>query len=231
MTTLGASGRSNRSPRQLFAICLLYFVVTVAYGWLNPLFEAPDEHWHYFTAQYIADTGALPVVETEYDEWLSQEAAQPPLYYLLGALLIAPIDTGGAREQVWPNPFAWPGDASRLTNVNLFVHTDMEAFPWRGYALAAHLLRLFSTLLGLGTLLLIYASGRLLWPHSHHIPLLATGLVAFLPQYNFLHAAISNDTLIIFLASATLFRLMSWRTPTTLSRWSIMGTASIDLAR
>ena len=52
-----------------------------AYGVLNPLFEAPDEHWHFFTAESIAQTGRLPRVEAPPDEWLGQEAAQPPLYY------------------------------------------------------------------------------------------------------------------------------------------------------
>ncbi|MEZ4517411.1 MAG: hypothetical protein R3C44_11470 [Chloroflexota bacterium] len=32
----------------------------------------------------------------------------------------------------------------------------------------------------------------------------ATGLVAFLPQFNFIHASITNDTLITFLATAAL---------------------------
>ena len=31
-----------------------YLLVTLAYGVVNPLFEAPDEHWHFFTADYDA---------------------------------------------------------------------------------------------------------------------------------------------------------------------------------
>ncbi|MDV7390948.1 DUF2142 domain-containing protein, partial [Arthrospira platensis SPKY1] len=199
-----------RRPRfVLAAILALYLLLTAAYGVVNPLFEAPDEHWHYFTAQSIADTRRLPSVPAAgYDEWLSQEAAQPPLYYLLGALLIAPIDTAGAREQVWLNPFASVGDASVLTNINRAVQTPAAEWPWRGYALAAHLLRLFSTLLGLGTLLCVYANGRLLRPADPRRALLATGLVAFLPQFNFLHASITNDTLIIFLSSLALWQLL-----------------------
>ena len=38
-------------------ILLGYLAVTLAYGALNPLFEAPDEHWHFFTAAHIADNG------------------------------------------------------------------------------------------------------------------------------------------------------------------------------
>ncbi|HQF70913.1 MAG TPA: hypothetical protein PLH39_06500, partial [Promineifilum sp.] len=133
----------TRERRLLALILLGYLVVTLAYGAVNPLFEAPDEHWHFFTAESIARTGRLPRVETPPDEWLGQEAAQPPLYYLLGAALIAPIDTGGAREAVWLNPFAWIGDASALNNVNRMVHPPEERWPWQGYVLAGHVLRVF----------------------------------------------------------------------------------------
>jgi len=200
----------RRAP--LVLILLLYLLITIGYGIANPLFEAPDEHSHYFTAQYIADNRRLPVVEADYDEWMGQEAAQPPLYYLLGAPIVAAVGAVGAREQVWLNPFASIGDASALNNLNWVVHTPAEDWPWTGFALAAHLLRLVSTLFGLGTLLCIYAAGRLLWPDDTVPALLATALVAFLPQFNFIHATITNDTLITLLASATLVQLLDlWR--------------------
>jgi hypothetical protein len=189
-----------------------YLAITLAYGFINPLFEAPDEHWHYFTADYIVNEGRLPIVETPPDEFLGQEAAQPPLYYLIGAAVIAPIDTNGGREAVWLNPFAWIGNADALNNINRMVHTPEEAWPWQGYTLAAHLLRVLSTLFGMGTLLAIFGSGRLLWPESTTRPLMATALVAFLPQFNFIHASITNDTLITFLCSLGLYQLIwFWR--------------------
>ena len=146
-------------------------------------------------------TGRLPRVTEPPDAWLGQEAAQPPLYYLLGAALIAPIDTTGARAAVWLNPFAWIGDASALTNINRMVHPPGEAGPWTGHVLAAHVLRVFSTLLGLGTLLAVYGSARVLWPASRTRVIMAPALLAFLPQFNFIHASITNDALIAFLCS------------------------------
>ena len=203
----------NRRRAMLALILLGYLLLTLAYGAVNPLFEAPDEHWHFFTAVSIADTGRLPRVEDPPDEFLGQEAAQPPLYYLLGAALLAPFDTTGWRAAIWENPYAWIGDASALTNVNRMVHTPAEAWPWQGWALAAHLLRVLSTLFGLGTLLCIYGSARWLWPDSTTRPLLATALVAFLPQFNFIHATVSNDALITLLCSLALYQLVRlWQT-------------------
>ncbi len=78
----------------LALILAAYLVITLAYGVINPLFESPDEHMHYFTMQYLVDNGRLPAVApgNEYDQWMGQEAAQPPLYYLLGSALIAPLN-------------------------------------------------------------------------------------------------------------------------------------------
>ncbi len=204
----------GEKAQAVWLIGALYLLLALAYGAVNPLFEAPDEHWHYFTAQSIAEEGRLPRVSEPPDPWLGQEAAQPPLYYILGALIVAPFDTSAARELVWPNPRAALGDASAIHNVNAFVHGPWEAWPWRGYALAAHLLRAFSSLLGLGTLLFIYGSARELWPGRRRRALLAMALVAFLPQFLFIHSAVTNDALITLLCAAALWQLLRlWRVP------------------
>ncbi|MCA9934802.1 MAG: phospholipid carrier-dependent glycosyltransferase [Ardenticatenaceae bacterium] len=197
--------------RPLYGILAAYVLLTLAYGVVNPLFEAPDEHWHFFTAVAIKENGRLPIASADTDDnLLKQEAAQPPLYYALGALLIAPVDTSAAADEVWLNPYASVGDASALTNRNRAIHTPLEAWPWRGYALAAHILRIFSTLLGAGTLLFIYKSARLIWPHEPEYAWLGTAVIAFLPQFNFLHASITNDALIVFLSSAAAYQLLAF---------------------
>lgn len=199
-----------KSHRWLLLLILsIYLLLTIGYGIRNPLFEAPDEHFHFFTAQSISESNSLPFVDTNPDPWMAQEAAQPPLYYLISALIIRPIDTQEAKELVWLNPRVQLGDASSPTNINAFVHTSTEDWPWDGFVLAAHLLRMFSTILGLGTLLCIYGSGRLVWPQNPERALLATATVAFIPQFSFLHGSISNDTLIIFLCAIVIWQLVA----------------------
>lgn len=193
------------SFKPVHLILFLYGLLVVGYGWLNPLFEAPDEHHHYFTVEYIATHWQLPAVTASADGWMRQEAAQPPLYYLLGAALITPlrVDPAGTRAAIQTNPYVQLGDPTVTLNFNAFIH-QAEA----SYALAAHLLRLLSGLMGAGTLLSIYASGRLLWPARPERAWLAMGLVAFLPQFLFIQAAISNDPLITLLCAATLWQLL-----------------------
>ncbi len=209
-----------RYRKWLLAVILLaYSLITIGYGRINPLFEAPDEHHHFFTVLYVAENGRLPTADPA-DDWLRQEAAQPPLYYLLGSLFVRGASSAAAQAHIWPNPHAALGDASALTNLNRFVHPQ----PAPDYARFAYRLRLLSTLLGLGTLLCIYGGGRQLWPHQPDIALLSAGLVAFLPQFNFLHSAISNDVLVIFLASAVLWQLVRlWQTAVTYPRLLLLG--------
>jgi hypothetical protein len=227
----------------LVAILTLYLLLAVGYGIATPLFETPDEHLHFFTADFIAREKRLPVIGDE--GLMGQEAAQPPLYYVLGALLIRPIDTTGAIGLLWPNPrtdtSATAGNlfggaltdpdnrrgeslAGQPINVNMFVHGPAEAWPWRGYALAAHVLRFFSALIGLGTLLCIHAAAAVVWPRDDLRPLLATALVAFLPQFAFLHGGVNNDTAITFFSAAALWQLLRLRyEPPTPRRYLLLG--------
>jgi 4-amino-4-deoxy-L-arabinose transferase-like glycosyltransferase len=209
---------SRRLHRLLLLLILaVYAILAVGYGLVTPLFEAPDEHLHYFTADFIAREGRIPKIGDP--GRMGQEAAQPPLYYVLGALLVRTAGAHAIEQPLWHNPQADPEDPrgeSRATpplNVNMFVHGPVEAWPWQGYALAAHLIRLLSALFGLGTLLCIFGAGRVVWPLAPGRALLATALVAFLPQFAFLHGAVSNDPAIIFFSAAAIYQLLRVTTP------------------
>ena len=229
------------TDRFLTVILLAYLLITLGYGVVNPLFEAPDEHHHFFTALHIAETGTWPPADET--TLARQEAAQPPLYYLLVALIIAPLDTSNAAAALWSNPYVQAGISDSPANSNAFVHTPREDWPWHGWVLAAHLARMVSTLLGVGTLVCVYGVAKTLWdknsgeltgtqrnsrelkgiqkthPHSPltaHWSLLPVALVAFLPQFNFIHASISNDSLITFLCAAALWQMVRI--------WQLIGT-------
>ena len=221
-STAHQSSHLAHPKRWLGLILILYLLLAAAYGAANPLFEAPDENHHYFNVQQIVATGKLPVVTP--DSLAQQEAAQPPLYYLLAAWLIAPLKPDADSGDMWPNPNIHFSHERTTQNINAFVHMPVEAWPWQGYVLAVHLLRLLSTFLGLGTLLCMYASGRLLLPAEWEFALLAVGLTAFLPQYLFLHSAISNDSLIIFLSTAVLWQLVRiWQKGVTMTGLVTLG--------
>lgn len=208
----------------LLLILALYLALAIGYNIVNPLFEAPDEHLHFFAAQHIADTGRLPSTRDPASAPAWQAAAHPPLYYLLSAPIIGPIKATGAEKKLWMNPRVRWGDSEAGDNVNTFIHTPTEEWPWSGYVLAGHLIRAFSTFLGLGTLLFIFGGVRLFWKASVLPALLVTALVAFLPQYIFLHASASNDPLIIFLSTFALWQLLRiWFHGLSHSRLIVLG--------
>ena len=188
-------------PWGLVAILAAFVLVALLYGITNPIFEAPDEIQHFYYVRHIARTGTLAVQTPEQVELYRQEGSQPPLYYLLGAALTAWIDTNDAEAIIHENPHVNLGVPQAFGNKNAIVHTHAEAFPYRGVPLAAHLLRLISIALGALTVLAAYALGRELFPDRQPVALLAAAITAFLPQFLFISAAVSNDIAVSATAS------------------------------
>lgn len=189
-------------------ILLAYLLLGILYSVASPLFEAADEQNHYPFAQHLATGGGLPVQRAGQATLWAQEGSQPPLYYAAGALLTAWLPTGDLPDLLYRNPHDRRGVAGTPDNANMYIHTDREAFPWHGTALAVHLLRLFSVLLGAGTVLCTYLIARRLFPDRPAIPLTAMALNAFIPMFLFISASVDNDNLVVFLASVALLMLV-----------------------
>src|SRR5690606_32578831 len=80
--------------------------------------------------------------------------------------------------------------------------TAAEAFPYRQSALAVHLARAASTVLGIITIVATYGIGRLLLPRY---ALIAAALLALNPQFIFMSAVVNNDNLVVALCSLLLW--------------------------
>ncbi|UCC62356.1 MAG: glycosyltransferase family 39 protein [Anaerolineae bacterium] len=192
-------------------ILILYLILALTYSVVTPLFEASDELWHYPMVKHIADHWALPEQDpeaTDAEQPWRQEGSQPPLYYALGAALTFWIDTDDMPQVRWLNPHADNGIITPDGNVNLAIHTDREMFPWRGTALAVHLVRFASVLMGAGTVLFTYLIARQVLPGRKDIAVGAAALNAFLPMFLFISGAVNNDNLTWLLCSASLWQLL-----------------------
>jgi len=186
------------SPRQRALLALIlggYALLAVVYSLVTPLFEASDELWHYPMVQYVADHDfGLPAQDPASPGPWRQEGGQPPLYYYLGALLTRWIDTSDMEALRRINPHPDIGVVVPDGNANMVVHdAGRESFPWRGTALAMHLARFLSVLMGLGTVLLTYALGRELFPATPAIALAAAAFTAFNPMFLFISGVINSD--------------------------------------
>jgi 4-amino-4-deoxy-L-arabinose transferase-like glycosyltransferase len=189
-------------------ILIVFIALGVAYSLVTPIFEAPDEINHYFFVKHLADGKGLPVQGLESRGLWEQEGSQPPLYYLMGALATFWVDTSDAETLLWYNPQANMGTPLDPGNKNVIVHTEREDFPFQGTALAVHLVRLLSVLLGAGTVLITYLIALEIFPQRRDLALGAAAINAFVPQFLFISAAVNNDNLVTFLSSLALLLLI-----------------------
>ncbi|MGE5262651.1 MAG: hypothetical protein ACM3S0_04670, partial [Acidobacteriota bacterium] len=91
--------------REIAVVLVLFILLGGAYSIATPLFEAPDEQWHFAFVQYVATGRGLPVQTVDQPTHLArQEGSQPPLYYLLAAGATFWIDTSDYPGIIWENP-------------------------------------------------------------------------------------------------------------------------------
>ncbi|MCU0500148.1 MAG: glycosyltransferase family 39 protein [Anaerolineae bacterium] len=210
----------NLFRRHLPAVVILALFVGlgIIYSLSVPIFESPDELYHYPFVSHMAQGGALPVQRPNQGMMWQQEGSQPPLYYFLAGALTSWLDVDDLPIVYRLNPHARVGIPLAHDNKNMVVHTDREAFPWTGAVLGIHIARLFSLLLATGTLLCTYRIALDIFPHTPILPLTALAFNAFIPMFIFISASVNNDNLVILLSSVTLLMFVriiqrgaSWR--------------------
>ncbi len=198
--------RLLRFPRPLALLLLGFLALALLHSSATPVFEAPDEVWHYAYVRWLVGGHGLPSLDDD-ASGANQEAAQPPLYYAVAALLSAPFDDSDLDTLFWHNPnFGYQAPGTILDNKNMLIHTDAERFPWRGAALAIHVTRLTSVLFGVLTVLAAWGLGYEAF-QTRKGALLTAALVAFQPQFVFMCGVINNDS-----AAAALTTLTLWAT-------------------
>jgi 4-amino-4-deoxy-L-arabinose transferase-like glycosyltransferase len=196
----------RKERRALTLLVVAFCLLGALYGGVVPLFEAPDEIWHFSFIEVLARERRLPVQPTDdKDMWL-RESGQPPLYHVLSALLALPFDMDDFPDFVRFN-LAHPAiDANSESDApNVFIHTPYEAFPYRGSVLVVHLLRLAGVLWGAGTVVAVYLTAREVTLARGPFALVVAGLAALNPHFIFISSVINNDA-----AATCLCTLVLW---------------------
>lgn len=189
-------------------IILGAFVILCAiYAWATPPLEASDELWHVGMINWIADNGQLPVQQLGVKTVYEQEGSQPPLYYLIGALLVKGVDRSDFDEVRQANPHAVAGVPGYIGNKNLVLH-DTPHPALHGTVLAVFIVRFFSILCGCVTVIAIYAIAREIGVWQPILPVLAAALTAFNPMFLFISASANNDNLVTALNSVVIWQMV-----------------------
>ena len=168
----------------------------------SPLFEPPDELQHYQFVRYLVDQRELPIQTLE---GKVSQSHQPPLYYLVGALLVGRIDDPGdipPRNPFWAYYLA--GEVSR-DNKQQFLNPNWAAFPYNGTSLVVHLLRLWSVILALGTVMATWLLGRALWPEEPIKVAAMLSLSVLNPMFLYVSGTVNNDNLVILCGALILW--------------------------
>ncbi|MEZ4768802.1 MAG: glycosyltransferase family 39 protein [Caldilineales bacterium] len=196
-----------RPHRTFLAILAIYLLLAVVYSVALPLGEAPDEADHYAYIVWLGENRSLPEGTT------ITQAKHPPLYHAAAAALTG--WTGLDFTFLRSNPDALPLGPDKPPN--FFIHTTLEDFPWTGGALAMHLARFLSILLGAATVWAAWRLGLEVFPQRPAVGLLAAAFLAGLPGFLFISASINNDNaaatfgaLAVLLCAATLRRGLRW---------------------
>jgi 4-amino-4-deoxy-L-arabinose transferase-like glycosyltransferase len=179
-------------------------VLLVAWSFVVPIFEAPDEIHHWAYARYLHDNQRLPPLSSAL-----VDSTHPPLYYLL----VAPF----ARDVAVP-----PSGIESLRN-----GTSRLICPPRFYENCyldflrywpIRFGRLVSVFLSLTTVLFTYLAAREMTGH-YYTGLLAGSLTLLLPQFTFRGTNISNDVGLTTMCAVTTYfvirlfqRDFAWRT-------------------
>lgn len=200
--------KESRLTYLLLALIMLAYVAAgVQYARLTPPWQAPDEPAHFNYVRYVAEQGALPVLQvgdfphqylarftnpkntpTMSIDPLRYEAWQPPLYYLLAAVVYRAA--GGATTA--------------------------------GQLLA---LRLFSVALGALLIAVAYRAVAALAPGRTWLALASAAFLAAVPMHVATTAAVNNDTLAELWVALVLWQLFALlRAPEPgLRRWAWLG--------
>jgi 4-amino-4-deoxy-L-arabinose transferase-like glycosyltransferase len=179
----------------LYVILALYLLLAVLYSLKTPFFEKSDEVYHVAYIVHLADGKGFPPPDPHNPA--RQEATQPPLYYLLGAALITPIDTGDMDVLTRLNPYYRPvWDNVYGDNRNRYMHTVNEATPRRGAALAVRSLRCTSIVLGCVTVTCTYLIACALFPDRIWLAGGAAAFSAFNPRFLYVSGTVNNDVMV-----------------------------------
>ena len=191
----------------------LFILIAWLYRQETPLLETPDEPAHFSVMAYIAAERRLPPIPTEQRQGPAPTVSSgppayysPPLYYLMGALLVGDRQTADFPTAVIPNLNFARGVGLDFSptpgNKNMYVHTPAELSRQADWAIAMWRVRWLSLLLGGVTIAAAWGLVVQLWT-DRRWQLTAVCLLLFNSTFLYLSNGITDDMLIIPICTAT----------------------------
>ncbi|MCA9960754.1 MAG: glycosyltransferase family 39 protein, partial [Anaerolineales bacterium] len=207
-------------------ILLVYLVLAVAMSLMVPLGEAPDEIDHFLYVRYLLEHHAFPVMQPAAADNATMEANQPPLFYLLNALVTGPFPMTAAAD--FPLNACYTFDPNDGGRAHFYLHEAAEGNWLSSAYLAFRVARLVSVVLGGLVVWLAYQLGRQISPDDERVGLLAAAFLAFNPQFIFITASVNNDVLTAVIGAAIVYASVRAATEAK-RRWFVLLGVLIGL--
>ncbi len=186
-------------------ILVVFLIVGTLYAVYTPIWQAPDEPAHYNYVRSLAEGRGFPVMAPgDYDQaYLSRLTSEgfPPEFS------VASLEYEDHQPPLYyllATPVYWLGDGAVIP------------------------LRLFSLLLGAVAIAMLMAILREFWPERPGMAWLGGGIVAFIPQFVAMMAAINNDALTLALLWLWLWLALRYLRGKT-SPWVLGGVLGLLL--
>lgn len=177
-----------RRPRLALVLILIgYVMAATLYAVITPAWQNPDEPAHYNNIVHIASGQGLPVLQMgDYD--------QEYIVALVGGRFPPHLSIAPLRYEAYQPPLYY------VAATPVFLLGDGDLL----------MLRLFNVLLGVVSLLLLYACVETVFPTKQLLTIGATAFVAFLPMHVAMSASVNNDGLAELLLLAAMLTLLRW---------------------
>ncbi len=190
--------------KRLLILLVVYLCLTAGYNVILPIINSDDhdEAAHFRYIHFIAENHRLPEnMEERLVVGHRAKSGYPPFYQGVAGLLFS---WGGAEDIGFLDKPSILIREIMATQQWLFQTTRLS-YPYQGAVLFWHLGRLFSSLLGAGTVIMAYFTTLELFPSQKTKALLAAALLAFIPRFVFMSSTLSDDNMLAFLMSVYLF--------------------------
>jgi 4-amino-4-deoxy-L-arabinose transferase-like glycosyltransferase len=220
MKHLIAAVQANR----LFTLILIgYLALAFGFSVANPIYESTDELHQFRYVRYLQEFRALP--EQRADQPRIQ-AHHPPLYYLIAALVTAPLspDQPALYEPVHNPYYGYRYWEINNDNKNRYLHGPDEQWPYSGVVLMVHVARWVNLIIGAIMVWVTYRLALTVFPYRKSLAAGAAAIVAFNPQFLFMSGAVNNDVI------AGLFGSLLLWCGVTIIRFGLSTPRSILLA-
>lgn len=197
----------RNAKRWVTLLVLLHVGIGLLYDRATPIFEAPDEGFHFAYIRGLAQGRGLPVQDPAHPAAWEQEGSQPPLYYVIMAALAGHLPTPDWDTLFVHNPFVRhaPGNPH---DVNAYRHPLTLGPPYTGTTLAVHVVRWLSLALSTVTMVLVFRLA-LAALGDPWLAVLAAALAGLSPQVLFINASVNNDTLLTLLCTGALWIMLT----------------------